>query len=80
MNKFTNLAFIVSLGTMLSACSPNLSINSSLENSPTSELNQPIPTVSITAHDPADQKIIDELSQFQNPSFDQDFSNIESQL
>lgn len=80
MNKFTGFVLVAFLGVTLSSCSANLSSNSPSKNSLNSELNQPIPTVSLTAQDPADQKIIDELNQFQNSSLDQDFSNIESQF
>ena len=45
-----------------------------------SEVPETIPTTGIKAEDPEDQKLIDELNQFQDKSLEANFSEIESQL
>jgi hypothetical protein len=45
-----------------------------------SELSETIPTTGVKAEDAEDQKLIDELNQFQDKSLEEDFSAIESQF
>lgn len=45
-----------------------------------SELSTPVPTSDIKAADPKDQQVIDELNQYQDKSFDQDFTEIQTQF
>lgn len=44
------------------------------------EVIEAIPTIELRAKDQEDQKLLDELNQYQDKALDTDFSEIESQL
>ena len=87
----TTIVLVVVSSLMLAGCTPDPQVVDEVvnyvEEIPTengtpeqSELSETIPTTGLKAEDVEDQKLVDELNQFQDKSLETDFSAIESQL